>query len=163
MSYDAEQGTDTLVYGVFQGDEVAFLPRQQAQGLAQLWRALDSAQTWGQFRRMVPAHIYEEVVSAVGDSENMAEDGLPHSDAPFDRDEIPGHTDGDWPALPARQMLDWVPQEVRERYGRVVSTRFNGDYLVFRARDATAVAQALQGHGYTCVRDDDLVRDASGN
>lgn len=163
MLHDAEQGTDTLVYGVFQGDEVAFLPRQQALALAQLWRALDSAQTWGQFRRMVPPHIYDEVVAAVGDNENLADDGRPFSDAPFDRDDIPGHADGDWPALPARQMLDWMPQAVRERYGRVVSTRFNGDYLAFRARDATAVAEALQALGYTCVRDDDLVRDASGN
>jgi hypothetical protein len=154
----------TLVYGVFQADELAFIPKQQALDLAQLWRALDSAQTWADFKRMVPDHVYAGVVELIQDSPGSTlSDAGPDPQAPFDRDDIPGHADGDWPPFPPQQMLDWVPQEIQARYGRTITTVFNGDYLCFAANDAADIVRALEQHGYTCEPNENLVKDATGH
>jgi hypothetical protein len=158
------QNPDTLIYGVFQAEEVAFIPRRRALELALVWRALDSAQTWGDFKRIVPAHIYEEVVEALKESSVIsASDREPDADAPFYRDDIPGHADGDWPPYPPQQMLDWVPQDIQTTYGKIVTTPFNGDYLYFPAGETAKVLAALAAYGYTFELNENLVKDASGH
>jgi hypothetical protein len=155
-----------LVYGVYRNDELVFIPKQQAFELAQLREALTTAKTWGEFKAKVPAHLYKETVYLYSDYEEDDEDGE-EPEAPGDKDEfvaddIPGHGDGDWPIWAAQAMLEWVPQDVQERFGRVAATRLSGEYLYLPENRADEIASAMQSHGYTCVRDDALVERAEG-
>ena len=160
----AQPNAKSLVYGVFQADELVFIPKQQALELAQLWRALDSAQTWADFRRLAPNHLYADAVERIQDDpDSTLSDAGPDLQAAFDRDDIPGHADGDWPLFPPQQMLDWVPQDIRAGYGRTITTVFNGDYLCFAANDAAKIVRALAQHGYTCEPDENLVKAATGH
>lgn len=160
MQIQASRGTE-LVYGNYRGDELVFIPKQQAVELAQLRQALESAATWGEFKQMAPAHLYQEVALMVSDYDEEAGQ-LPQDADPFDADSIPGYGDRDWPTWAAQAMLEWVPQDVQDRFGSAAGTTLSGDYLYLPEEKADEIAQAMQEHGYPCVRDDDLVTSAEG-
>ncbi|MDR7491965.1 MAG: hypothetical protein QN122_11015 [Armatimonadota bacterium] len=80
----------------------------------------------------------------------------------FEATTIGSYTDGDWPAWPNQEMLGWVPRPIKERYGEVLDSVFNGPFLQFSVADEAALVEAFTQHGYLCVRDDELVGKASG-
>lgn len=106
----------------------------------------------------MPEHRWQEILELLAG----AEIARPGPDAPFDRDLIPGHVDGDWPEWPAREMLKWMPAELLTRFGRTEASVLNGDYLRIDPRHEAALAAALEGAGWTCIKDDALVSAASG-
>ncbi|KIQ20027.1 hypothetical protein, partial [Rhodococcus sp. MEB064] len=110
-------------------------------------------------KNSLTAESWTDVVERFADGET----DLPADGEVFDLDTVPGHADGDWPAWPAREMLRDVPQSVREQYGKVEDTIHDGEFLHFDVSDEVDIVQALQAHGWTCVRDDALVRKASGH
>lgn len=92
------------------------------------------------------------------------EDGyeIPPDGASFDPDSIPGYADGDWPAWPARDMLHWMPEEVKNEYGRVDSSVLNGFFLWLDPDMKHEIASALENHVYQRREDDDFVALAYG-
>jgi hypothetical protein len=59
-------------------------------------------------------------------------------------------------------MLDWVPTDIQRQYGERASSALNGDLLVLPTSGTSELVAAFERHGYICVRDDSLVRRASG-
>jgi hypothetical protein len=143
------------IYGDVDG-ELIFIKSDAAEQLALLHSGFA---TWGDAKNSLSAESWTDVVERFADGET----DLPAGGEVYDLDAVPGHADGDWPAWPAREMLRDVPQTVREQYGKVEDTIHSGEYLHFDVSDEGEIVQALQAHGWTCVRDDALVRKASGH
>jgi hypothetical protein len=89
-------------------------------------------------------------------------DRFPDDTDPFDSREVPGVDDCDWPGRPAQIMLDWVPQEIRKKYGKIDSSPVSGDYLIFSRSDERSLIAAFRRVGFRCTRDDALIQRASG-
>ena len=136
-------------------------PRPEAERLAALHRALSASSTWGEFLGALSAanrRAFERHLAPYVEDDDF---DLPPDGAAFAPEQIPGFSDGDWPAWPPRQALAWVPDDVRA-LGRVEQTVHNGPYLVFDPDAADLVTAALQAAGYEVERDDALVDAACG-
>ncbi len=143
-----------LVYGVA-GDNLVFIDAQLAQDLAALRHDFG---TWGQARAGLSASQWGRIAESLEDGELS----IPGDDEPFDLDYMPGFADGDWPEWPEQMMLDWMPREVLDTYGRREDSVLNGEFaFIDPAREADVVA-ALQQLGWSATKDESLVSKACG-
>jgi hypothetical protein len=176
-----------LVYGAVT-DYLVFIPRERALELTAVREALESAKTWGEFRRRISPEDYEHALSWYEDLLSFEafcqEEGLDHpsrrdeawaqytqlsigvrppvDEDAFKIDHIPPYYDGDYPEWPAASMYAWVPKQIQETLGRMHDTRLNGEFLTFDPGREHEVVAAFEAAGYVCVRDDRLTRRASG-
>ena len=150
-----------IVVGTVEQDglEVVMIPQEEAESLARLHHALYVAATWGEFKRLAPPEHYQDALSRWMDS---TEEEAPAPDQPFDPHDIPGRSDGDWPAWPAQDMLAWVPEEVQARFGRSRASTLNGCWLSLPGEAIHEIVAAMQRLGYRCRRDQDLISRAHG-
>jgi hypothetical protein len=173
-------------------DCLVFITEDRARELAAIHEALSSSSTWREVRARMPAAAYEELVEVSGVEELLdfdeflrdrrqsepaltcdqarqeflalpSDERRPEPDDPFDAGNIGAICDGDWPGWTQQEMLAWVPDDIQERFGTIASSRLNGDFLEFSARQEGALIAEFARHGYRCVRDDDLVRRAHGH
>jgi hypothetical protein len=151
--------TTEIVYADCSG-ELIFLPKNLALELAQIWTALNNSKTWGEFQANVPDHVYEEIMAEMKDDEDP--EALPDPENAFDSDAIPGYDDGDWPTWPLQYMLEWMPEDIQQQYGKVVPSAVNGDCLELLEEKAGEIVLALEKRGYTCTEDESLVIRACG-
>jgi hypothetical protein len=141
----------TLYYGIGLHEGLVFVPKPQAQELVALIRALETAQTWGEFRAAVTEGRYREALAQLGLEEDPADD------ASFDAERFEGYQDGDWPEWPAQEMLEWLPDEVQMQFGRAEETPLNGDYLHIAVEDREAVLELLEDYGFRCQRNQPVI------
>lgn len=144
----------TLVYGVGL-TRLIFMPRQRALDIAQAYEAVDSSATWGELMNRLPSYMRDELV----DFFEEAPDG---SEA-FERDDVPGLADGDWPGFPAQEMLEWMPRDIQQRFGKIETTVFNGDYLELDSSREQEIVVALEQNGFECIADQQLIGRAHDN
>ena len=85
---------------------------------------------------------------------------LPNDNDAFDRADIPGFCDGDWPDWPQQEMLNWVPTVIQKTYGQGIDSTLNGPFLTFRIEDEKEIVKAFTELGYRCQNDDRFVRQA---
>ena len=176
-----------LIYGQVD-DYLVFIPRQRAVELAAVHDALHSAKTWGEFRARVSRDDYQQALDwyedALSFEDFCTEESIdmtrreeawsrykqlsigerpPLDDDEFSLDHIPWFFDGDYPEWPASTMLGWVPAHIRSTIGHVKDSTLNGNFLTFPPdREHEAVA-AFEAASYSCCRDDELTRRASGH
>jgi hypothetical protein len=82
---------------------------------------------------------------------------VPQDDDPFDGALIPGYDEGDYPDWLQRDM-EWIlPKQIADRYGTMVTTRLNGDYLSIEVESEEEVIRALKRLGFQVERRDDLM------
>jgi hypothetical protein len=147
-----------LVYGQsdFAGGLV-FVPRTKAKELASLVTAARESKTWGEFRARIPEACWDEI------RENIADPGdpEPEENAEFDPNEIPGWEEYDWPGWPAQLALEWVPESIRQSFGKTEGTMISGDFLDLSEADPDEVVSAFEQAGYLCEEDYELVATAS--
>ncbi len=148
-----------VVYADYKG-ELIFLPEELALELAQIRAALDTSKTWGEFRANVPAHVYEEIMVGMKDDEDP--EALPQPENAFDANDIPGYEDGDWPVWPLQEMLNWMPKDIKRRFGKVVPSAVNGDSLELMSEKADEIVRVLESQGFRCTEDESLVIRACG-
>src|SRR5919107_6311312 len=118
---DEQARQDDIVYGEVT-DSLVFIPKEEAIELGQVYKALRTANTWGEFKERSPTDKYKEAVEFAWEvleeegavSENNKE---PDAEAEFDPDHHLGYENMDWPSWPAQNMLDWVPEEIQTRFG----------------------------------------------
>ena len=173
------------------GSNLVFVPRQKARELAAIREAL-TAKTWSEFKLKMPASRLPELLitflewgawrsfdlfyRAHAETGTPAErDALwqryealtPGERMPLDEDvfhleAVPGAGQGNWPEQAEQAMLRWLPPLICGRWGRRVSAHRRGDYLIFELSCAPEILAALEGAGYCCCWDEDLVRQACG-
>ncbi len=149
----------SLVYGTRQdtAEGLVFVAEDRARDLAATWAAVNGAKTWGEFRDQVP-RAYEAIAEGWQENDELA----PLPDEPFEAARIPGMDDGDWPGWPAQEMLTWMPDAVKRRFGRVEASVINGDFLLLPPEQTSDIVSALETFGYPCREDQGLVKQACG-
>jgi hypothetical protein len=156
MSADVRAGGECrgLVYGEVHGSLV-FIGERLAREQALIYEVLASARTWGELRRRLPAEVHAEMLAL-----REGEGGSPDDGEAFDAGDFDPYTEGDWPPWPAQLMLDWMPERVKA-LGSSEASAISGDSLWLEPRLERDIVGALEGEGFTCRRDDDLVLRAS--
>lgn len=187
---DPEKDDHQLVYGVVNGGLV-FIPKERAIELSWIWEAQREAKTWGEFRKSIPLEDWNGFYSSLKENSEYAFEGffdelrdrnpkitkkaarlkfnelkLSEGRLPRDEDAFEAETlyleEGDWPEWPAQWMLDWVPQAIQREFGKIDVSRISGEMLTLPPEDFDRIVAAFEAEGYTCRRDDQLVKRASG-
>jgi hypothetical protein len=137
-------------------DHLLVLPVEEAERLAVLHDALENASSWGElFREIgVDPRLLKEVRAQYGDE-------LPDDAEPFEREQIPGCYEGEWPSSPAELMASWLPHPIAD-LGASGRTLFGGDLMRIAPTYRREVLMRLRQLGLPCREDDDLVSRASG-
>lgn len=135
------------------------IPEHEAHRLAQIHRAISSAQTWGEFRERMPSADYQYVADFLAECGH----GLSADSDDFCSSDLPGFEDGDWPCFVEQKMFGWLPREICCRFGRSAQTTLNGPMLVLDVLRVDQILTALACAGFECVRDDKLVQQACGD
>jgi hypothetical protein len=106
---------------------------QRAVEIDRLRRALETSETWGEFRRIGPdAHAemfgedFDDTKVDDGSEDIDANPSGASADAPFDTHEVPGYANGDYPPWLAQEMDKYIPPEILERYATSDGSVFNG-------------------------------------
>lgn len=148
-----------LTYGEVYG-KLIFLPSETASGLSALWAVLKSAKTWDDLEQGLPDHRVEEIRERYmgGDAELDEITG----DAPFDLEEIPAISDGNWPEWPEQMMLEVIPQDVTKEFGDIQDSQHDGWYVQFKMADEAGIVGKLKDLGYKLTRDDAMIRGVFG-
>lgn len=87
---------------------------------------------------------------------------MPSPEEPIDASRTPGLDNGAWTGWPAEEKLDWQPENIQRRYGRVEVFVLNGDFMVLPSDQAVEIAAALEENGYNWRRDQVLTQRACG-
>lgn len=119
---------------------VVFAERELAEVVSTIRVALKTARTWGEFAQSLPEGEWAEVL------ERLEE--VPDPAAPFDADEVPGHTDGDYPTWLAARMVDILPGEVVTKYGARIDSVLNGEAIELPWAQAEDIAADLRRLGH---------------
>jgi len=150
--------TPTLYLGTdAEGRPLLALPKT-AETLSACIHALENAETWADFRRLLPADELARLEAEMRDNGSP----MPKGRTPCDPDTIPGFADGDWPALITSTMLREVPEPVLKAFGDRGPSALNGDLVAFNADDVPAIKAMLAEMGYTVVERPDLRMDLEG-
>lgn len=146
-----------LVYGhATNHDCLAFVDADTAAGEAPEITALAAARTWGEARQVQMTHL-----SNPAGPECYEEDDYP-DDEPFDITEVGAIVEGYWPGMVTARALDVLPQDLQDRYGEVVLTVHNGEYLRVPLDGEAELVAELRERGYEVTRDDDLINLLDG-
>lgn len=138
-----------IVYRIAGGSAV-FAERGRAAYVAHIWKALEESKTWGELRRNLPDGESEDYFQPHFDE---FEEEVPGDDEPFQPDDAPGRADGDYPAWPAQEQLDWFPPELIKKYGGDVGPSvLNGEFLDLPADKAERIAEDLRAMGHVVER-----------
>ena len=84
---------------------LVLIPRGEARRFAALNHALASCDTWEEFLNAISG---DQVTTR--ELEQTCHGEPPAPEEPFEVEQIPGFANGDWPALPKREMLNWLPE-----------------------------------------------------
>jgi len=150
-----------LVFGEYRDDELVFIPRRRAMDLAKVRQALELSKTWSEFISALP-EIYRFAIEDWIDAAHLEGRQPPAMSDSFDRMSINMVREGRWPESPAEEMLDWVPWEIQDRCGTVLSNRRGGKYLHLPGSHTEMIEAAFRQRGYRCTEDTLLVRRACG-
>jgi len=117
--------------------------------------ALEASKTWGELRRSVGEEEYQALLGkmSVHISEPVV---VPNNEDPFDRDQIPGYWDGDFPGSLQSQMEQLLPADILAKFGERVATRLNGSYMHIDPSSEKRFVLALRKLGYVVHRRADL-------
>lgn len=115
-----------------------FAERSLAEEVAQIWQALRSATTWGEFKAAMPRVEYERLVESLELEDEVDPNAI------FNASIVPGYDDGDYPTWLQAEALHWFPEELIDQYGGASSSTLNGPYLYLPAERADEIAEALR-------------------
>ena len=166
-----------IVYGITNSGLI-LMPEQRAAELAQVYDALMTALTWGEFKELLPDERYYQKYLLFSEQysgpRNVFGEALrPHylpDEAPFRPGDVFNVEDHACkPGFPEIEMSGWVPAEIQQQYGQTY--RYHamdanvpaGLVLELDENRVDEIIQALEEKGYHCRQDDDLIDAACGS
>jgi hypothetical protein len=145
-----------LVYGHAKNHNcLAFVDADTAAGEAAEIRALAAARTWGEARRVQMTHLDHPAGPDSYDDDRA-------DDEPFDITEVAAIVNGYWPKMVTTRALEVLPQDLQDRYGKVVLTVHDGEYLEVPLDGEADLVAALRERGYEVTRDDETINLLDG-
>ena len=124
-------------------DALVFAEAHDARRVDRVWHALNTAKTWGQFKRLLPASEHEQFEDCEG-GEDDAFDPLDYT------------TEGDYPDWLQAEMERVIPADLLGRFGECLDTPLNGSFWSLPSRFETEIVEELEGRGYRVFKRDDL-------
>ncbi|HVX69862.1 MAG TPA: hypothetical protein VHA79_09250 [Mycobacteriales bacterium] len=148
--------TARLVYGhAWLHDCLAFANGDTAHAEANEIVAIATARTFGEAAGITTVHVSNPAVDTV-------EDGAVEPDEPMNILRCYGVEDGDWPPMVTSRALRLLPAAIREEFGTVQTTIYNGDYLEVPLAAERGVVEALTKAGFEVFRNDNLINVLDG-
>jgi len=171
LSGEDHMDEKSIVYG-FSPIGLLFIPENRAKELANFYKALTTATTWGEFKEMVTKRIYEfyfpDSMHYDGPELEKVEDLESYyiqDETPFTPNDIFGYDN--LPGQPEIEMSTWIPDEIQEKFGRrfrYLAMDMNvpgGEGLELDESRLDEIVKALEASGFECRRDDDLILAAT--
>jgi hypothetical protein len=149
----AQEPVGWLVYKLAANGGVVFDSVKHALVDEAVNGALAEAQTWGEFRKMLPAGEWDSIEDALREAHTFDEDDSDppfweRPSTPFDPAFIPGFSDGDYPRWAQQRMDDVLPGDLLEEFAEQRSSIHNGSFWFIPHDRADALAEALRSRGY---------------
>jgi len=146
------------------GESIIITSRDRAIEIDRLRRAIETSETWGEFRQRIGPEAHEELFGEDFDDPDPDDDSEDNNtntpgaspDAPFDSYEVPGYADGDYPPWLAQEMDKHLPPEILERYGNYHESVFNGPFYKIDPEHRNAIVKDLTEVGFTVEEREDL-------
>ena len=147
---------NTLYYRISPANEGVVLAEPvRATFVADIHHALSTAQTWGQFRELMPFEEYRRlVIEMFGEPGNYQ--AVPADGEKFESSYIWGYLDGDYPPWLQAEIGHVLPPDLLEQYAEPIGTRLNGDYYHIENDNFVALKAELEARGYDLVDRSDL-------
>ena len=154
-------------------DTFLFVPEDQVARLTAIHHALRTAETWGEFWSLLPGDersgLKDQLEWLANDFESTGypESALEHrpsdSDAFGDHDLL-GLSEGDYPPIIQRDLVEWIPPEIIAEFGTWDSSPVSGDYLKMNPTTERfpELEAAFAAHGFRLVHDEIRVLRAAG-
>ena len=169
------------------GKNIVFVEKLVADRLANIQRAIRRAKTWGEFKDLVWAKTYEEILDhqieneqwyryevfledeelengedARSEYENY-EQRIPSDNDPFHQYQIWGYADGWWPGWPEGMMVYWIPESIQKKFAQREASLHDGPALWFSVFYEKAIVAEFRKQGYEVKKDQKLVTDTAGH
>lgn len=146
------------------GISLIFTSPERAVEIDRLRRALETAETWGEFRRRIGPEAHAELFGEDFDASEFDDDSEDidanpsgaSADAPFDSYEVPGYADGDYPPWLSQEIDKYVPPEILERYATHHESVFNGSSYKIDPKHRNDIVKELTEVGFTVEEREDL-------
>jgi hypothetical protein len=142
-----------LVYKFAANGGVVFDSAEQAVYDEAVQGALAEAQTWGEFRRMLPAGEWASIEEALREAETGDEDDpdprpWERPSTPFDPSAIPGFSDGDYPRWAQQSMDEVLPADLLAAFAEKQASVHQGWFWFIPHDRAEELVEALRARGY---------------
>jgi hypothetical protein len=130
------------------------------------YQALETSKTWGEFRELVSARMYEAFVTRSGHYDEK--EGQPAENTPFTPNDVFDVNSPDFIFHPEIEMSTWVPADIQETFGKQTSYYAmdgnvpGGNILVLDEERMEDIIAALESQGYSCNRNDEQVSTVFG-
>ena len=122
-------------------------PRTRALKIARITTAIETAKTWGEFRKLMPRGEYSEVVQDYEENHGSR----PKTSDAFESETVPGYCDGDYPPWLQQEMLSLFSDKLREeleKCGEVEDSFTSGPYLHLDPKALPEIKEILERNGY---------------
>lgn len=128
------------------GNSIVFAREADALRVDTINRAINTAETWGQFRAMLPDGEWDSIADAMDPDEmNKYAD-----DQPFDATRLSGYEDGAYPTWLMPLMLDFLPTDIVEKYAEVSASIMSGGNVCYIEEGSLAdIRRDLEERGFT--------------
>lgn len=153
-----------IVYGLIPDegeDYYAFLEEEHARDAHACWAAFNTARTWREFWQRLPERYHRSLnYPECADPEYSAPENIyPADDTPFEHARISVDTEATFPPLAHTEAdAEWMPEDIVERYGKGLHSFQSGDWVLYPAEHAEAVADELKRRGYDVRHDPELIK-----
>lgn len=140
---------EPVLYRAHPNGGAVFAYESDARRTDAIYRALQDAKTWGQFREMLPEGEWASIRRMVK--------RIPNERTAFEGyEDIPAASDGDYPPWLQQQLADVLPAIILDRFAEQKSSAVNGLYWHIDWDKADQVAEALRELGLKVSPADEL-------
>ena len=87
---------------------------------------------------------------------------LPLKDEIFSKDSV-GSDTLFYEILHFQPRMDWVPDKIESKYGKVMESMHDGDFLYFSPEDEGKIVTDFESLGFKCIKDEKLILSAYGD
>ena len=161
LKTDSPSAKKPLVYGVFyfhDGSDdgmIVFFIKRAAVANEKLWKAAQSAKTWGDLKKKVSQRTYDLIAAEF----ERQEEKRPRAHEYLDKNVVSPYSTE---YSPLDDMVDFLPDFIIA-LGQRADTPGMGDWVSFRPAQEKEVVERLRSAGWRIDRDDQLVRNAAFN
>jgi len=145
--------THNLLYRVVQHNGgMVIAPEARARRIAAIHTALSDSKSWRELAQKLPDGEYEVIVSRLA----VIGEELPELDDPFEPEQVPGWSDGDYPPWLQREMDSLLVDIDLTPIARRVHTVHNGSYWHIDQQSFELLRSVMESKGYRLIAADAL-------